>query len=69
MVFTPVLAIVQLVPLLGERNTPLGVPAKRFEPFTVRAFTLELLNPPELTDAQVVPKLVERNIPPPFVPA
>jgi len=59
---------VQLVPLLVERKTPLSVPAKRFEPLTVRAETFVFVRP-LLTAVQLVPLLVERKTPPPQVPA
>ena len=54
---------VQLVPLLGERNMPAPVPAKRFVPLIARLSMVRFVNP-VLTAVQLVPLLVERKTPP-----
>ena len=60
----PVLAAVQLVPLLVERKTPPPeVPAKIFVSETASAKT-EVFVKPVLAAVQLVPLLVDRKTPP-----
>jgi hypothetical protein len=69
-VVKPVLAALQLVPLLVERKTPAPVPGKRLMPETARARTSVVVKP-VLAAFQLVPLLVEMKTMPrePEIPA
>ena len=55
-------------PPLVDSNTPSSVPANRSVPNATREYTSKFVRPEFIAD-QLVPWLVDRNTPPPHVPA